>query len=81
MREGILADDGLVVLHRKAGDPAYHGRGAGQIARIDVALIGKRVAAHFHGHDDFFQRRIARALAQAIDGALNLTHTIGEAGQ
>ena len=79
--EGILADDGLVVLHRKARDVRNQLRGPRQKLRVDAGLKRHRVAAHFERHDDLFQRRIAGPFADAVDGAFDLACAAQNAGQ
>ena len=46
-----------------------------QLLAGDRGLVRIAVGAHPHGHDDFFQRCIAGALADAVDGALHLART------
>ena len=41
----------------------------------------KLVAVHANTHDDFFHGRVARALAEAVDGALDLRCAVAHAGQ
>ena len=61
--KGVLADDGLVELHRKA----RHGRDAARdvhdLGAVDPRAVRHDVVAHFQGHHDFFQRGVARAFA------------------
>jgi hypothetical protein len=81
VREGVLPDDGLIVLDGETRDAADHRRGAGEVARVDACLVGQGIAAHFHGHHDFLQRGIARPLAETVDRALDLAGAVGDAGQ
>ena len=81
MREGVLAHDRLVVLHREGRDGRDQLRGAGQHRRLDARLVGQHVAASADRHHDFFQRRIARPLAEAVDRALDLPCAARDAGQ
>ena len=81
MRERILTDNGFVVLNREACDLAHHFRCARQLGRINTRRRLKRIAADFQRHHNFFQRSIARTLAQTVDRALNLTRTICDASQ
>ena len=72
VQECVLADDGLVELHRKA---RHGGDAAGQVhdlGRVDAGLVGQDVIADFHRHDHLFQRGIACAFAKAVDGAFDL---------
>ena len=77
MRERILADDGLVVLYREARDTAQHGGGTREVFGFHTGRIRQRVVADAQRHDNFFQRRIAGALAEAIDCTLHLAGPIG----
>ena len=79
--EGVLADDRLVELHGEAGHRRDEAAGAGDVARVNVGLVGQAVAAHLQGHDDLFQRRVAGPLADAVDGALDLASAAQHAGQ
>ena len=47
----------------------------------DRGLVRIAVGAHPHGHDDFFQRRVAGAFADAIDGALHLARALLHSGE
>ena len=81
MAEGVLADDGLVVLDRKAGDVGHQLGGARQHGGVDVGGEGHDVLAHLQRHHDLFQRGIAGALADAVDGAFHLARARQHAGQ
>ncbi len=70
--EGVLADDGLVELHRKAGDRRDIAAGAGDVPGVDAGLVGQPVGAHAQRHHHFFQGRIAGPLADAVDRHLDL---------
>ena len=72
VREGVCAHDGLVGLHVHARDAADQAGCAGELAGHDVRVGVELVAVHLERHDDLLQRRVARALAQAVDGALHL---------
>ncbi len=72
VREGVGADDGLVALHHHAGHLADRRLARVQLAGVDARpqpVIG--VAANLQRHDEFFQRAIARPLAQSVDGAFH----------
>ncbi|MHC2538097.1 hypothetical protein ACVJMY_007666 [Bradyrhizobium diazoefficiens] len=81
MREGVPADDGLVVLHRKRGRRRHHLRGAGELRGVDLVPVGEFVVAHVDRHHDLFERGVAGALADAVDGALDLARTADDPGQ
>ena len=53
-----------------------------QMPHVDVALASsKRLVAHAQRDDDLLERRVARALAEAVDRALDLRRAGGEAGE
>ena len=81
MRERIPADDRLVVLHRERGRRRHELRGARQHGRIDIGPERQHVVAGLDRHHDLFQRRIAGALADAVDGAFDLARAAVHAGQ
>ena len=81
MRERVTADDGLVVLHRERGRGRHQFRGPRQHGGVDLVPPRKHVVADVHRHHDFFQRGIAGALADAVDGAFDLPRAAGNAGQ
>ena len=47
-------------------------RGARELAGHDVGVGVESFAMHLDGHNDLFERGVACALAQAVDGALDL---------
>ena len=81
VREGIPADDRLVVLHRERGRRRHQLGGTVQHLGVDADLIGQHVAARLDGHHDLFQRGVARPLADAVDGAFDLPAAGADAGQ
>ena len=81
VREGVPADDRLVVLHRERGRRRHQLGGAVELLGIDADLVGQHVAARLDGHHDLFQRGVARALADAVDGAFDLPAAGADAGQ
>ena len=83
VREGVGAHHRLVRLHRKAGDLRHHLRGRPRSAwcRCPARSL-KIVGAGAHRHHHFFQRGVAGAFAQAVDGAFDLARAAdGHAGQ
>src|SRR5258706_9777718 len=78
--EGVASDDGFVGLNGDTGNFAE------QLARRKKMLGGNTcfvriaVVAYAHRHDDLFERSVAGALADAVDGALNLTGSGGDRG-
>ena len=73
MREGIPADNRLVILHREGRNTRHELRRTSQHRRVDASHIRQFIAARFDGHDDFFQSRITRAFTKTIDRAFDLT--------
>ena len=49
--------------------------------RVDADRVGQHVAARLDGHHDLFQRGVAGALADAVDGAFDLPRAGADAGQ
>ena len=74
--KGIGPNHRFVRLHREAsngGNEAGHGHDLlGINARIELVNIFARTQSH----DDFFQRGIARSLAETIDSTFNLSRTV-----
>ena len=74
VRERVAPDDGLVRLHRFVGDLRE------QLARLeqplgpDARVVGQAILPHAQRHHDLFERRVAGALADAVDRALDLPH-------
>src|SRR5579862_3437103 len=72
VREGVGSDDGLVRLDKDSRHGGNHAAGFVDFLRADVVLDAVVVEACGDCHYDLFQRGIAGALANAIDGTLNL---------
>ena len=73
--EGIGPHHRLVGLHRVAGDLAHQlGRGH-DLPRVDAGVTAEHVRPHLDRHHDLLERGIARALAEPVDGALDLPRT------
>ena len=54
----------------------------GKISRVSMRGVERqRVGAHARRHHDFLERRVAGALADAVDRALHLTRAGGDRGQ
>ena len=71
--EGIFSDDGLIPRDRHAGNAGHQPRGRVQALRVDVRFGIEERFARPQGHDDFFERAIARAFADTVDRALDLS--------
>jgi len=76
--EGVAAHDGLVVLHRVAGEAGHQAAGLGQLLGLHVGVEqgavgqGEVVRPGADGHDHLLQCGIAGPLADAVDGHLDL---------
>ena len=81
MGEGVGAHDGLVGLHVHAGDGRHEAARLDELARVDLGAGVQLVAVHLDAHDHFLHGRVARALAEAVDGALDLRGPVAHAGQ
>jgi len=75
VREGVPAHDRLVVLHGERGRRGNQLRSAGQHPGFDAGPERQHIVAGFDRHHDLFERGVARALADAVDGAFNLPRT------
>ena len=71
--ERVLADDRLVGLRPERDDRRQQLAGRVKMFGDDARFKRQPVAARIHRHDDFFQSGIAGALANAVDGALDLS--------
>ena len=78
VRERIAADDRLVGLHVLAGERAEQLAGGKDLARVDGRVERQAVGAHAGRHHDLFERRVAGALADAVDRALDLPRAGGD---
>jgi hypothetical protein len=71
--EGVLTDDGLVALHHEPShlreEPARGIDAPGVDAGLEVEEVGAGPERHHH----FLERAVPRALADPVDGALDLT--------
>src|SRR3569833_106620 len=72
MGEGVAADDGLVGLGSEADDGAQKLAGGEEVFGVDAGLIRIAIIAGLHDHDYLFERAVAGALADAVDGAFDL---------
>ena len=81
VRERVPPDDRLVVLHRERGHRRHELRRPRQHGGVDAGPVRQHVVAHPHRHHDFFERGIAGAFADAIDGAFDLAGAGAHAGE
>jgi hypothetical protein len=79
--ECVGTDDGLVALHRHADQALQQLRSADDARGIDRAVLLVESLAHLQHHRDFFQRAVAGALADAVDGAFDLARAAFDGGQ
>ena len=79
MGERVGAHDRLVGLDVDAGDGAHQLASARELGGDDAGMGVERLLVHADRHDDLFERGIARALAQAVDSALNLRGAVADA--
>ena len=79
--EGVAAYDRLVGGHQHAHVSADHAAGAEQLGGVDGGVGLVEVLSGAQGHDDLFQGGVAGALADAVDGALDLRDAPGDPGQ
>ena len=79
--KGIGADDGLVRLHRIAGDAGHQLGRRHDLRGVDARVATEHILARAHRHHDFFQRGIAGTLAETIDGAFDLARAVHHGGK
>src|SRR5580698_11031325 len=81
VREGVVADDGLVGRGLEGDDLAENLARWIKVGELDVGGDAVAVAADVEGGGDLFEGRVAGALADAVDGALDLACAILHSGQ
>src|SRR5438128_2693251 len=79
--EGVLADDRLVRLDVHARDVGEQPGGLEDLLGPDARLDPEEVLPRPERHHDLLERRVARALADPVDGALHLPGPVHERGQ
>ena len=80
--ERVAADDRLVRLHRVAGEARDQAARARDLARVDAGVQPADVGgARVQQHHDLLERRVARALADPVDRALDLPRARLQAGE
>ena len=77
----VVADNRLVARHEAADHRGKLARYRIELARVDAGVQAEQVAAGFQRHDDFFQRGISGALADAADRAFDLARAGAYRGQ
>ena len=81
VRKGIFADDRLVRLHFYACDRRQKFARLEDLRGVDIGIRVENIFAGFERHDHFFERGVARALAYAVDGALDLRGAVHDRHQ
>src|SRR5436190_922828 len=71
--ESVASHDCLVWLYAEADDLRQRLAGRIKLSRIDLSLKGQTIRPDIHGHYHFFERGVAGAFADAVDGAFNLS--------
>ena len=72
VREGVLTHHRLVARDRHAGDAGNEPRGGVEAAGVDGGADVEERGARLQRHHHFLQRTVAGALADPVDGALDL---------
>src|SRR4029077_17491288 len=78
VRERVAPDDRLVGLYRGGRDLAQHLAYRVKLFTRHAGVVRISVRAYAHRHHDLFQGSIAGALADPVNGALNLARTRGD---
>mmetsp|Transcript_26483 Transcript_26483/g.57558 ORF Transcript_26483/g.57558 Transcript_26483/m.57558 type:complete len:712 (+) Transcript_26483:185-2320(+) len=78
VREGVLPHDGLVRLHGHARVLRHHARGEGDVldAQAREQAVHVVLAAEVERHRHLLEGGVAGALADAVDGALDLARPV-----
>ena len=79
--ERVRAHDRLVGRYRHAGEALDESRGPADLRGVDAGVRLQEVAAHAHRHHDLLERCVAGALADAVDGALELVDAGADRGE
>ena len=79
--KGILADNRLVGRDTGPGDAGQALAGWPDLRGVGMADCREDVGTNLQGHDDFFQRAISGAFADAVKGALDLARARLDRGQ
>ena len=79
--ESVIADDGLVGGGLEGDDLAEGLAGGVKIFKLDVGGDAVAITADVEGGGDLFQSRVACALADAVNGALDLASAVLNGGK
>jgi hypothetical protein len=81
MREGIFADDRLAALHDESAHARDETRAFHDLAGVHAGVeAAEKITARLERHHDFLEGRVARALADAVDGAFDLARAGADGG-
>src|SRR5439155_8861086 len=72
VREGVAAHDGLIGLRAEGNDGTQHLARCEEMFGVNPGRVRVEIVAGLHDHHDFLERAVARTLADAVDGALDL---------
>src|SRR5436190_7406741 len=72
MGEGVSPHDGLVRLHRVAGEPRDHATGSRQLVGVESRVEAVHLAARPQEHHDLLERAVSGPLAEAVYRTLHL---------
>jgi hypothetical protein len=79
--EGVGSDYGLVGRTAEADELGEQLAGGVELIHLDVVGVGELVAADHEGGGDLFEGSVAGTLADAVDGALDLSGSALDAGE
>src|SRR5205809_1450929 len=71
----VRAHDSFIRSNLRAGNFREHATSWKQMLQFDVGGYAKTFFAHCKSDGNFFERGVSRALADSVDGALDLAHT------
>ena len=75
------SDNGFVRLHTLAGERGKQLARNVDLRRVDAGRVRQPIGASVEGHHHFLERRVTGALADAVDGALDLANSSVHGGQ
>jgi len=81
VREGVRANDCLVRRYSDSGDLRQQAARRIDLVELDVCFDAKAGLAHTQGDNDFLERGIPGAFADAVDGAFDLPHASAHRSQ
>jgi hypothetical protein len=75
VRKGILTDDRFVALYEHSRDARNQATCAAKLGGVDTGLDTVVVLTSLERHDNFFEGRVSRTLAQPVDRAFDLSRS------